>query len=127
MKEIDAGLERIMELSSGVDGLELTDDKITFTGFPATTEPDRIQTFMQLSSAMCAMAKKQKRTLARPVNEDNERYIFRIWLLRLGMAGDEYKTARRILLEPLSGSMAFKDQAMEERFKEKQKAKRQQA
>jgi hypothetical protein len=40
------------------------------------------------------------------------------------MGGDEFKTARRVLLHPLTGSAAFKDQAMEDRWKAKQAAKR---
>jgi hypothetical protein len=40
------------------------------------------------------------------------------------MGGDEFKTARRILLAPLSGNAAFKNEAMEQRWKEKQAAKR---
>lgn len=55
---------------------------------------------------------------------ENEKYSFRIWLISLGMKGDEFKTARRILLAPLSGNAAFKDEAMQNRWKEKQKAKR---
>ena len=69
-------------------------------------------------------AKEHKRIQAKPVGTTNEKYIFRIWLLSLGMGGEEFKTARRILLAPLSGSAAFKDDAMEQRWKEKQAAKR---
>ena len=73
---------------------------------------------------MNRLAKEQKRTQAKVVDTTNEKYIFRIWLLALGMGGDEFKTARRVLLAPLSGNAAFKDQAMEERWKAKQAAKR---
>jgi hypothetical protein len=73
---------------------------------------------------MNKLAKEQKRTMAKTVDATNEKYIFRIWLLALGMGGDEFKTARRVLLHPLTGSAAFKDQAMEDRWKAKQAAKR---
>ena len=39
---------------------------------------------------------------------ENEKFSFRIWLLGLGMKGEEYKTARRILLAPLKGNTAFR-------------------
>ena len=49
---------------------------------------------------MNKLAKEQKRTMAKTVDAANEKYIFRIWLLALGMGGDEFKTARRVLLHP---------------------------
>lgn len=39
----------------------------------------------------------------------NEKYTFRTWLLRLGMIGDEYKSARKSLLKNLSGNGAFRN------------------
>ena len=53
-----------------------------------------------------------------------KRYSFRIWLLAFDMGNDEFKKACRVLLHPLSGNAAFKDQAMEDRWKVKQNAKR---
>ena len=73
---------------------------------------------------MNKLAKKHKRTMAKTVDTTNEEYIFRIWLLALGMSDEEFKTARRMLLHPLTGSAAFKDRAMEDRWKAKQAAKR---
>ena len=49
---------------------------------------------------------------------------FRIELRALGMGGGEFKTARRVLLAPLSGNAAFKDAAMEQRWKEKRAGER---
>ncbi|MBQ6960390.1 MAG: hypothetical protein IJP78_05360 [Clostridia bacterium] len=111
------------ENGKALTGLSFTEDKVTFT-FPMTEDAEILQAFQQLACQMCRLAKEQKRTLAKTVDTTNEKYIFRIWLLALGMGGDEFKTARRVLLSPLSGSAAFKDQAMEDRWKEKQAAKR---
>lgn len=105
-------------------GLTITPDAITFTGFPLSDDPEKVQTFTQFAAQMNRLAKEQKHTQAKSVDTTNEKYIFRIWLLALGMGGDEFKTARRVLLAPLSGNAAFKDQAMENRWKEKQAAKR---
>lgn len=105
-------------------GLAFTDDVITFTGFPLSDDPEKIQAFTQLAAQMNRLAKEQKRTQAKAVDTTNEKYIFRIWLLALGMGGDEFKITRRVLLAPLSGNAAFKDHAMEQRWKEKQAAKR---
>ena len=105
-------------------GLDFSDGKVNFTGFPFTEDADRIKAFTQLAAQMNKLAKEQKRTMAKTVDATNERYIFRIWLLALGMGGDEFKTARRVLLKPLSGSAAFKDQAMEDRWKANKAAKK---
>ena len=105
-------------------GLDFFDGKVNFTGFPFPEDADCVKSFTQLAAQMNKLAKEQKRTMAKTVDTTNEKYIFRIWLLALGMGGDEYKTARRLLLAPLSGNSAFKDQAMEDRWKAKQAAKR---
>ncbi|MBR3019337.1 MAG: hypothetical protein IKH57_20030 [Clostridia bacterium] len=114
----------ITRLTPDLIGLSITPDAVTFTGFLLSEDPEKVQAFTQLAAQMNKLAKEQKRTQAKNVDTTNEKYIFRIWLLALGMGGDEFKTARRVLLAPLSGNAAFKDQAMEERWKEKQAAKR---
>ena len=111
------------KISPDLIGLTITDDSITFT-FPATDDAEKVQAFTQLSAQMNKAAKAAKRVMAKKTDTANEKYIFRIWLLALGMGGDEFKTARRVLLAPLSGNAAFKDAAMEQRWKEKQAAKR---
>ena len=118
-------IKHILDENSGaLEGLVIEEDRITFEGFPLTDDPKKTKAFMQLASLMGRMAKEQKHTLARPVAAENEKYSFRIWLISLGMKGDEYAQTRKILLAPLSGNAAFKDEAMQNRWKEKQKAKR---
>lgn len=50
---------------------------------------------------------------------DNDKYSFRVWLLRLGMIGDEFKTARYHLLRHLDGCIAWRDPAQAIRQKER--------
>ena len=38
---------------------------------------------------------------------DNDKYTFRVWLMRLGMIGNEYKLVRKILLQNLDGNGAY--------------------
>lgn len=52
-------------------------------------------------------------------HSSNEKYTFRTWLLRLGMIGDEFKTARTHLLKNLEGNIAWKDPSQAERQKER--------
>ena len=48
----------------------------------------------------------------------------RIWLLRLGMNGPEYKEERRILMENLSGHAAFRTEEDKVRWQARQNEKR---
>ncbi len=112
---------------TALTGLTFDDEKVSFTGFPATDDTEKLQAFQMLACRMNKLAKEQKRTLARRTDDANEKYSFRIWLVRLGMAGSEFKAARKVLLAPLSGSAAFKDAAMEQRWQENRKAEREAA
>ena len=113
----------IVKEHGGLTGLAF-DGKVSFTGFPLTDDPDRNKAFQQLACLMNRHALEMKRIQAKEVNDNNEKYAFRIWLLRLGMNTDEYKTARRVLMENLSGHTAFRTKAEEEKWKANQKAKR---
>ena len=97
---------------------------MSFTGFPLTDDPEKNTAFQQIACLMNKHALEQKRIQAKAVNGDNEKYAFRIWLLRLGMNGDEYKASRKILMENLSGHSAFRTQDEETRWKVRQKEKR---
>lgn len=126
----DAGIVKMEEFISmvtehgGLTGLTFDDGKVNFTGFPMTDDPDRSKAFMQIASLMNKHAIEMKRIQAKEVNDENEKYAFRIWLLRLGMNSDEYKTTRRVLMQNLSGHTAFRTKAEEEKWKARQQAKR---
>lgn len=69
---------------------------------------DEIKAATDFIALLNENAKNQKYASAKVKPTDNEKYTFRTWLLRLGMIGDEYKLARKILLQNLSGNGAFK-------------------
>ncbi len=94
----------------GIDSLPINhmDGRLDFPWFSADCSPEEIQTYMKFITALCEMAKKQKRITAKKKTVDNEKYAFRCFLLRLGFIGEEYKNDRKILLRNLSGSSAFK-------------------
>lgn len=112
------------EHGKSIYGVTFMPDRLSFTGFPAPKDPDHVKAFTQLSALMNQMAISQKRIQAKAVDDSNERYSLRIWLIRLGMAGDEYKRTRNLLMQPLSGNTAFKTEEDADRFKTKMKAKR---
>ena len=100
----------LIKKALGVDDLrfEIKDNRIVFPWF-AEVEPDEAAAYTHFISALCEMAKNQKRITAKEKETDNDKYAFRCFLLRLGFIGAEFKTERKILLRNLSGSSAFKN------------------
>ena len=86
----------------------LTDDRITFAWLHGTITDETAKAYAEFISKFCLMARTQKRVTAKEKIVDNEKYAFRCFLLRLGMIGSAYKESRKILLQNLTGSSAFK-------------------
>ena len=86
----------------------LTDETIKFAWFRGKIAEDTVRAYTDFISKLCEMAQKQKRAMAKAKPTENEKYTFRCFLLRLGMIGDAYKMSRKILLQNLTGSSAFK-------------------
>jgi len=105
-------------------GLVLTPEKVIFTGFPQADEPEKTKAFMQLAERINSAALRQKRIAAKAVDDTNEKYSFRVWMVRIGMGGGEYREARRILLDPLAGHSAFRTPEDAEKAKQKRLAAR---
>lgn len=106
----------LIKKALGIDALPVgrIDERLDFPWFSADSAPEEMQAYMKFITALVDMAKNQKRITAREKAVDNEKYAFRCFLLRLGFIGEEYKTARKILLRNLSGSSAFKSGAKKE-------------
>ena len=83
------------------------EDAISFPWF-SNCNADSVLPYTKFIAAICDMAKNQKRITAKPREDENEKYAFRCFLLRLGFIGDEYNADRKVLLANLSGSSAFK-------------------
>lgn len=90
-------------------------DRIDFPWFKPYSDPQEVQAYMHFVTALCEMARTQKRITAKEKEVDNEKYAFRCFLLRLGFIGEEFKAERKILLRNLTGSSAFKSGAKEEK------------
>ena len=95
--------------------------------FPLSEDPERLHSYMQLASLMVKAAREQRRVQPDKCKVTNEKYTFRVWLMRLGMMGEEYKDARRILLKNLKGNTAFRTKSQEETAREKLKKQREEA
>lgn len=97
---------------------------IEFRLFNSTTHAGKVKTYIQFCLAISGQALNQTCAATRKTTSTNEKYTFRTWLLRLGMIGDEFKTARKFLLENLEGGIAWKDPVQAEKQKERLKAKK---
>lgn len=97
---------------------------IEFRAFNSSLHAGKIKAYLQFCLAMTAQAFNQRSARPDKTVSSNEKYTFRVWLLRLGMIGDEFKTARQHLLNHLDGNIAWKDPAQAQRQKERMKAQR---
>lgn len=82
---------------------------VEFRCFNATTHAGKIKAYIQLCLAISAQAKAQSCASARKTETTNPKFTFRTWLIRLGLNGEEFKTARLHLLANLDGDIAWRD------------------
>ena len=125
LKKIVASKRTLLMKALGADDLPIliSDETVSFPWFPEPS-PAEAQTFTNLITAICRMAKEAKRVTAKEKETESEKYTFRCWLLRLGFVGAEHKHDRAILLQNLSGYAAFKNQADADAFYQKLKEKK---
>ena len=99
---------------------------IEFRAFNGEMHAGKIKAYLQFCLAITAQAYNQRSASPAKTQTTNDKYTFRVWLLRLGLIGDEFKTARTHLLDHLEGCIAWKDPAQAERQKERLREKREQ-
>lgn len=106
----------LIKKAIGINELPITEDedKISFPWVCGEPDADEVKAYTHLITALCEMARNQKRISAKEKITDNDKYAFRCFLLRLGFIGNEYKEERKILLRNLTGSSAFKGGAKNE-------------
>lgn len=69
----------------------------------------QLKSYIQLCLALSELAKEMRNASSKPQQHENPKYAMRTWLLRLGFIGDEFKTARDVLMKRLSGDGAFRN------------------
>ena len=95
----------------GTDDLPIkqTADTLQFPWFSGTIDAQHTEAYATLVSLLCKTAVEKKRVTAKEKDGfDNPKYAMRCFLLSLGFIGDEYKTARKILLSRLEGNSSWK-------------------
>lgn len=81
---------------------------VEFRMFNSTLHAGRVAAYVNLCLAMSAQAIEQRSTVMRKTRSDNEKFTFRVWLVRLGLNGDEFKNTRDHLLANLEGDRAWR-------------------
>lgn len=81
---------------------------VEFRCFNSTLHAGRAAAYINLCLAMSAQAIAQRSTIMRKTHSDNELFTFRVWLVRLGLNGLEFKHTRDHLLANLEGDRAWR-------------------
>lgn len=88
--------------------VEADEDEIKFPWFPIENTQDELEAYLHLVSAIGKMAKDLKRVTAKDTDNGNDKYTMRMFLIRLGFNGNEYKKQRQILTRNLEGNGAWR-------------------
>lgn len=110
LKKIVASKATLLKQALETDDLPIVelDGKITFPWFTLHGIDGEADAYNRLIAAICKMAKTQKRVTAVEKPIENAKFTMRLFLIRLGFIGNEYKTARKILLRNLTGNSSWK-------------------
>ena len=81
---------------------------VEFRCFNSTLHAGRAAAYINLCLAMSAQAIAQRSAVMRKTHSDNELFTFRVWLVRLGLNGPEFKHTRDHLLANLDGDRAWR-------------------
>ncbi len=84
---------------------------VEFRWFEATLHAGKIKAYLQFCLAIAAKALNGRAASSRKRDFDPQsaKYDFRVFLLHLGLIGDEFKTARLHLMKNMPGDAAFKN------------------
>lgn len=103
--------ETILKAALGSRNLQIetTDEKVYFPWFTLSGADGEADAYNKLIAALGKAAREQKRISPTEKPQENLKYAMRLFLVRLGFVGDEYKRARKILLRELSGNCSWKN------------------
>ena len=69
---------------------------------------DAMEAFRDLAICINRNAQTLKTSSFKPSQDENPKYAFRTWFIRLGLNGDEFKATRKVLLANLAGNSSFR-------------------
>ena len=68
----------------------------------------QLKSYIQLCLALSEQAKQLRTVSPKPQQTENPKFAMRTWLIRLGLVGEEFATARMFLTRNLNGDAAFR-------------------
>lgn len=109
LRQICENKATLFKAAFQTDSLDIipSDEKVEFPWFKVEQDGDADACCMFISM-LCEFAKNQSRINRKPDTSDNPKYTMRCFLIRLGMVGAEFKTARKVILRNLTGNSAFR-------------------
>uniref|UniRef100_UPI00405691E5 phage terminase small subunit P27 family n=1 Tax=Agathobacter sp. TaxID=2021311 RepID=UPI00405691E5 len=118
-------MEQVIQAAAeeNAEGITFQEDTVSFCGFPMN--PEETNAYMELAASMVKTAKEAKRISPKETIEENEKYYMRVWLVRIGLAGNDKKDTRKVLFSRLKGHTAFRTEGDKEKWNMNQKAKKQ--
>lgn len=111
LAKLVASKAALIKTAIGTDDLAIisTGETLRFPWFSGGLDGDTVSAYTQFIAALCKTAKEKKRVTAKVPDEfENPRFTMRVWLIGLGMVGDDYKLARKLLLQNLTGNAAWR-------------------
>jgi len=107
LKEFEAVLEplrpRLKGLWFELDGA-VPNAKFSVEGI----SEDKVKALREVLKAAANQARQLKYASYKASQDDNPKYTLRVWLIRLGLNGDEHKEIRTALLKGLEGNSAYR-------------------
>ena len=89
-------------------GFEFENRIISFKFLEGEVEAEKVEAYTHLVALLNRQAKELKHASAKVKETDNDKFTFRVFLIKIGMIGDEYMVARKVLLQNLDGNSAFR-------------------
>ncbi len=110
MRAIVASKQSLLKKALDTDNLDITiaDGKVCFPWFTDHGIEGEVDAYSKLAYAIAKMAITQNRVLATEKQNADEKLAMRLFLIRLNFIGDEYKTARAILMRNFSSNESRK-------------------
>lgn len=109
LKKLVCAKEGLLRQGLGIENTEIavSDDAVSFPWF-GKLEPDELRYASQFITGLCKFANASKRVTSKPREEDNPKFAMRVWMIRMGFGGEDYKELRKYLLRNLPGDAAFR-------------------
>lgn len=95
------------------------DEGTFYMNFPRSEAADKNLAYVDLACALVTAARNATRVKAIRLEPENEKYVLRSWLVRMGFGGVDLKASRNALLNGLKGHTAFRTEEAAAKHKEK--------